>query len=173
MLRPAYIYQSKLQEEYNKTIFNDKYKYYNFVNYWDYIIKLTESSWNDIEMVSIDKDDNVLGFFRANISRESDKIQSLGIINFYDKNFVFSRDLYQFLVDLFDKYNFRKIEWTVVVGNPAEHMYDKVINKYGGRIVGIKEKGTKLIDGLYYDVKLYEIFKEDFDKARIKNTLND
>jgi hypothetical protein len=61
----------------------------------------------------------------------------------------------------------------VVVGNPAERLYDRVINKYGGRIVGIKEKSTKLIDGLYYDVKLYEIFKEDFDKARIKNTLND
>jgi len=60
-------------------------------------MKLSEDSWNDIELVSVDNQDNVLGFFRAGILRTSDKISSLGIINFYDKNLTFSRDLYQFL----------------------------------------------------------------------------
>lgn len=102
-------------------------------------------------MVNVDKDDRVLGFFRANISKESDKISSIGIINFYNRNIVFSRDMYNFLIGLFEKFNFRKIEWTVVVGNDnAEKIYDKIINKYGGRIVGIKNKSTNLIYGLYY-----------------------
>jgi RimJ/RimL family protein N-acetyltransferase len=77
--------------------------------------------------------------------------------------------MYNFLVDLFDKFNFRKIEWTVVVGNDnAEKMYDRIINKYGGKIVGVKEKSTKLIDNKYYDIKYYEIFKDDFERSRLK-----
>jgi hypothetical protein len=169
MLKPAYIYKDKLQDAYNSVIFNDKYKYYNNSNYWNYEMKLSNDSWSNIEMVSVDSKDNILGFFQASISRESDKISAIGIINFYDKNIIFSRDMYNFLVDLFDKFNFRKIEWTVVVGNDdAEKMYDRIINKYGGKIVGVKEKSTKLIDGLYYNVKLYEIFKEDFERSRFR-----
>ena len=158
----AYTYKDKLQEAYNTIIFNDKYKYYNFTNYWTHTIKLSENSWEDIEMVSVDTNDNVRGYFRAGIARDADKVSSLGIMNFYDKNATFSKDLYQFLTDLFNKYNFRKIEFTVVIGNPAEKMYNRIMKKYGGRIVGIKKLSTKLVDGLYYDVKMYEIFKEDF-----------
>jgi hypothetical protein len=163
MLKPAYTYKDKLQEVYNSIIFKDKYKYYNFNNYWEYEVKLSTDSWNNIEMVSIDKNGNVIGFLKANIERSTEKVSSLGVINFYDKNIVFSRDLYQFLVDLFNTYNFRKIEWTVVIGNKAEYMYDRIVNKYGGRVVGVKRCSTKLIDGKYYDVKLYEIFKEDWE----------
>ena len=81
-------------------------------------------------MVSVDNQDNVIGFLRASIIRTSEKVSSLGIINFYDKNLTFSRDLYQFLKELFEKYNFRKIEFNVVIGNPIEKMYDKYIDKY-------------------------------------------
>jgi len=94
--------------------------------------------------------------------RSSDKVSSLGIINFYDKNLTFSRDLYKFLKDLFEKYNFRKIEFNVVIGNPIEKMYDKYIDKYGGSIVGIRKESTRLQDGKYYDVKIYEIFRENY-----------
>ena len=66
------------------------------------------------------------------------------------------------------KYNFRKIEFTVIVGNPIEKMFDKYIGKYGGRIVGIGKESVKLPDNLFYDSKLYEIFKVDF-LARFNN----
>jgi hypothetical protein len=120
-------------------------------------------------MVSIDKNDNVLGLFRAEINRVTDKISSLVIVSFCDKcNITFSKDLYQFLQDLFEKYNFRKIEFSVVIGNPIEKMYDKYIKKYGGRIVGIKKQSSKLQDGKYYDVKLYEIFRDKYLKSKDK-----
>jgi len=48
------------------------------------------------------------------------------------------------------------------MGNPIEKMYDKYINKYGGRIIGINKQSTKLQDGNYYDVKYYEIFRDDY-----------
>lgn len=165
ILKLAYTYKDKLQQQFQNIVFQDKYKYYNYDNYWHYTLKLSEDSWNDIELVSVDNQDNVRGFFRAGISRASDKVSSLAIINFYDKNITFSRDLYQFLKDLFEKYNFRKIEFNIVIGNPIEKMYDKYINKYGGKIVGINKQSTKLQDGNYYDVKYYEIFREDYLKS--------
>ena len=60
----------------------------------------------------------------------------------------------------------RKLEFTVVVGNPIEKTYDKLIKKYGGNIVGVKHKNCKLIDNKYYDEKIYEIFREDYIKNR-------
>ena len=163
ILKLAYTYKDKLQKQFQNIVFQEKYKFY-YDNYWNYTIKLSEDSWNDIELVSVDKDDNVIGFLRATIARTSDKISSLWIINFYQPNLVFSKDLYKFLVDLFEKYNFRKIEFNVVIGNPIEKMYDKYINKYNGRIIGIGKQSTKLQDGKYYDVKFYEIFRDDYLK---------
>ncbi|OGO81270.1 MAG: hypothetical protein A2Y21_10715 [Clostridiales bacterium GWC2_40_7] len=72
--------------------------------------------------------------------------------------------MYKFIVDIFLKYNFRKIEFTVVAGNPIEKMFDKYVNKYGGRIVGVRKESVKLQDNLFYDSKLYELFKTDFIK---------
>ena len=45
-------------------------------------------------------------------------------------------------------------------------MYDKIIKKYGGNIVGIQHDSTKFDDGKYYDVKEYEIMKTDYDKYK-------
>jgi len=166
ILKLAFTYKDKLQSTFQNIVFQNKFKFYNYSNYWDCNLKLSEDSWNDIELVSVDNQDNVIGFFRASIIRTSEKVSSLGIVNFYDKNLTFSRDLYQFLKELFEKYNFRKIEFNVVIGNPIEKMYDKYIDKYGGRIIGVSSKSTRLHDGIYYDVKHYEIFRKDYLKNR-------
>ena len=42
---------------------------------------------------------------------------------------------------------------------------DKMINKYGGRIVGIYRQEAKLIDGEYYDLKMYEILASEYFKT--------
>lgn len=68
--------------------------------------------------------------------------------------------------DIFEKFHFRKLSFSVVVGNPIEPQYDKLIKKYGGRIVGIQEAQTKLIDNKYYDVKLYEILEDQYYNAK-------
>ena len=165
MLKLAHTYQDKLNKAYSSIIFQDKYKYYNCDNYWSYTKEVSKDSWNNLEFVSVDKNDNVIGYLGAGISRSTEKVASLGIMNFYDINITFSKDLYQFLHDLFMKFNFRKIEFIVVIGNPAEKMYDKYIEKYGGRIVGVSRESTKLQDNKYYDIKEYEIFRDDYLKV--------
>jgi hypothetical protein len=63
---------------------------------------------------------------------------------------------------MFEKYRFNKLNFTVVRGNPIEKTYDKLIKRYNGRIVGIKEQETKLIDGKLYDMKEYEILASHY-----------
>lgn len=62
----------------------------------------------------------------------------------------------------------RKICFTVVVGNPVESRYDRIIERYGGRIVGIHKEHTMLPDGRLYDEKMYEILRTDYMKHRKK-----
>jgi hypothetical protein len=123
-------------------------------------------------MVSVDKNDNVIGYLSASTDRSANKITSLGVINFGELSIVFSRDFYKFLDNLFTIHNFNKIEWCVVVGNTAEKMYDKIIDKYHGRVVGVNHESTILEDGKYYDVKEYEIFKRDYDKYKNKKEID-
>lgn len=166
MLKIAYPYRGAIQILWQSVVHTDKYKYYNAMNYWDYEIKLSASSWDDIAMVSVDKDGSILGMLHATIGRCANKISNVGIINFGETSYTFSKDLYLFLDSLFTNYTFRKIEWTVVIGNPAEKMYDKIIAKYGGRIVGTEKESVMLENGEYCDLKLYEMFKEDYMKNR-------
>lgn len=165
MLKLAKLYETQLNELYMNTIYQERFKYFNYSNYSNYDVELKNDSWNELEFVSVDKEDNVIGFLAAKIDRVSDHVSSLKIINFYDINITFSRDFHQFLNDLFIKFNFRKICFSVLVGNPAETMYDKYINKYNGRVVGTYKDDVRLFDGKYYDCKAYEIFKSDYLNA--------
>jgi hypothetical protein len=56
----------------------------------------------------------------------------------------------------------------VIVGNPIEKTYDKLIEKYGGKICGYAKEDIKLFDGKLYDLKNYEIMREDYIKAKEK-----
>ena len=96
------------------------------------------------------------------MDRSNNNVHDLSIINFTDNKTAFGIDLGQALKDIFEKYKFRKINFYVVVGNPIEKSYDKMIKKYGGRIIGTKKEDAKLIDGEYYDTKLYEILSTEY-----------
>jgi hypothetical protein len=163
MLKLAFSYKEKLNQPWQSVIFNEKYQFYNYGNSWNYKIELSENSNDSMEMVSVDAEDNVIGYIAAAIDRYTNKISNICAINFEEVNFTFAKDFYQFLSDLFTKYKFRKIEWRVIIGNPAEKLYDKIIGKYGGRIVGVRYQSTITTDGILRDEKEYEIFKSDYD----------
>jgi hypothetical protein len=167
MLKIAYYYKSKIQEEYQKIIYNPKYKFYVCSSYYNYEFDVGgNTNWANIEFVSVDKDDNVIGFLGASVNRDIMKVDSLRIINFKEKgNITFSKDLNQFLHELFTVHNFNKINFSVVCGNPIEKMYDKYCIKYGGRILGTYKDDVKLTDGKLYNLKIYEILKEEYLKS--------
>jgi hypothetical protein len=63
------------------------------------------------------------------------------------------------------------MKFNVVIGSPNEKIYDRLIKLYNGRIVGVFKKDVRLMDNKLYDVKHYEIFKDDFEKAQYKDEI--
>lgn len=166
MLDVALKYIDELKKLYINTWHQDKYKYYNYQCFWK-MPTFDESTWDGHDFVSLNKKGEIVGAIGYSINRPTESVCGLGIINFTDTNDVtFGKDVIQAIKDIFEKYNFRKLSCCVVIGNPIEKTYDKLIPKYGGRIVGIEKQETKLCDNRYYDVKRYEILREDYIRVK-------
>lgn len=163
MLKPAIMYKDQLESLQYQLYFEDKYKYWNCSVYYE-PLNIDPSTWSIHQFVSV-LDGEVLGFISYQISRSEDAIYNLNIVNFSDHKATFGRDVVQALKDIFEKYGFRKINFEVVIGNPIERSYDKMIKKYGGRIIGIKKEDVRLVDGKYYDRKMYEVLASEYFEA--------
>ena len=163
MLEPAIKYKDQLEKLQYNIWFNDKYKYYNYNTYYN-SMQIDDNTWNRHQFVSVFNDE-VIGYIAYDISRNDNSVDGLRIINFSDNKAVFGVDLGKALRDIFEKYKFRKLNFNVLIGNPIEKSYDKMIKKYGGRIVGTCKEDIKLSDGQYYDRKLYEIFASEYFNA--------
>lgn len=166
MLKLAYKYQQELNKKYSEIIFQDRYKWWNNGACWDYSKEMDKDSYNKLQLVSVDKDNNVLGFLEAIVDRTNNRISSISLMNFGKISHEFSKDVLRFIYFLFMKQNFRKINFHVIVGNPAELIYDKFVNKYGGRVVGTFKEDVKLEDGMFYDNKHYELFRDDYIECK-------
>lgn len=171
MLEPAILYEAGLRIKYQQTVLmNDRFKYWIGGPYVS-DLDIKAETWERFDLVSI-KDDIILGYISFDIDRQHDYVSSVSIINFHTnekdpgKNITFGRDVLEAFDKMFTKFNFRKIKFWVVVGNPIEKTYDTFIKKYGGRIIGVSKDNCKLIDGKYYDEKFYEIFRDDYIKNR-------
>ena len=164
MLVPAIMYEEELKKKMRSIWFEDKYKYYIYNNYCS-DIQIDKDSWNKHQFVSIDSNGNIIGYIAYEVCRQTNACERMAAINFTDNIAIFGMDLGQALKDIFEKFKFRKLNFSVVVGNPIERSYDKLIQKYNGRIVGVYKKDALLIDGEYYDKKAYEIMREDYMKA--------
>ena len=161
MLELAYNHKEQLDKKYSRMLLNpDKYKWV-LPSWVNYEVKIDDNTWNRLQYVSVIKNE-VIGYIECEIDRQCYYAHKLVLINFENKpSFVFSKDFYRFLKLLFFSFNLNKITFSCIVGNPIEKTYDKLINKIGGRIVGIFKREVKLLDGLIYDMKFYEVTKEN------------
>lgn len=121
----------------------------------------SRSTWDKHEFVSMNND-TLIGYMSYYINRNDYSASGFYAINFTDDKITFGRDLGIVLNDIFTKFNFRKLTFGVYVGNPIEKSYDKAINKFGGRIIGVEREAARLLDGNFYDYKTYEIFRKDY-----------
>lgn len=164
MLDIAIKHEYELSEKFQNTWFQDKYKFYNFDVYYE-DIEIANSTWNKHEFVSLNKYGEIIGYIGYGVKRHTGYCDGLAAINFSDDKITFGIDLARAIRDIFEKFNFNKLKFSVVIGNPVEKSYDKVIKRFNGRIVGIDKDETRLIDGKLYDVKRYEILRKDYLKA--------
>lgn len=167
MLDLALNYQEELTKKFRETWMDDRYKWYYAGNFYE-DVDIKHDTWNCHQYVSV-KNGEVIGSIEYKIDRSSEYAYNLAIINFEDKpSFEFSRDLGEALDKIFSRYAIRRLEWSVIIGNPIEESYDRICMKYGGRIVGTYRNRTRLTDGRYYDEKLYEIELADYIEAKRK-----
>jgi RimJ/RimL family protein N-acetyltransferase len=168
MLDYAKKYESELVKLYQDIAFDPFYNFHQFSTYRE-TFKVPDDTMSGHQFVSLFNKE-VLGYISYGIQRIENSVTSLGIIHFGGKDAeggaVFGRDVMTALKDIFEKFGFNKITFCVAVGNPIEKTYDKLIKRYGGRIVGTFKKDIKLIDGKLYDVKHYEILAEEYFNSK-------
>lgn len=162
MLALAIQYAPQLQEGYQSALLNDKYRFYWQGATRSYFIPLEQSDSHKLQYVSVGAYGNVLGFFECTLNRDTMTAYNITAMRFtphYEPEF--AADMYRFVVDLlFKQYGINRAVFNVIVGNPAERLYDGICNKYGGRVIGTFNQEAKLQDGKLYDVKYYEMMRD-------------
>lgn len=164
MLDFAQNYEKELAKRMRDTWGKDKYWYYHRSSYFSTAV-INEDTWNDTQFVSLNSSGEVIGYLGYGIDRECRYVTYLAIINFTDDS-SFGLDVMTMIKDIFERYQYRKIVFSVIIGNPIEPRYDRLIEKYGGRIVGTYKEHAMLPDGQLYDEKIYEIFRTDYLEHR-------
>lgn len=155
MLDYAIKYEDNLKQKFMSIVGTERFKYYQ-TGYTSFDLSLNLDDWNYIEMVSV-SNNNINGFLSAYIDRYVNAVSELSLISFENDNFILGLDLYKFLKML--RKRFDKINFSVNCGNPVESKYDKLVNRCGGRIVGIYKNHVRLTNGELCDKKIYEILK--------------
>lgn len=165
MLDVAIRHKDELVDKFRSVWFDEKYKFWNCSNFYEEW-EASESTKESHQLVSLDSQGEVIGYIGYWIDRVCEHVYALNIINFTDDKMTFGLDCGQAIRDIFEKFHFRKINFCVVVGNPIEKSYDRMIKRFGGTICGYYRENVKLIDGQFYDEKLYEILATDYWRAR-------
>jgi len=166
MLRYAIEYRSELAIEWLSSIGRTQNKYLICCGYNGFNFEVKEDDYHELQMVSL-KHGRILGYFSCSFDRTCRKAYEIIAVNFLgEKNLSFARDMFSFLDGIFVKYGMNKVEWSVTIGNPAEAQYDRIIKRYGGKVIGIRHETCSLVDGTRCDMKLYELMRRDYMPRR-------
>ena len=169
MLELASLHKEKLITMYRKTWRNPKYRFYSLGVYFE-DLTIEDSTWGGEQFASLNSAGEIVGYVAARYRRETESVSDLQFLSFTEGiNHVTARDMLHFIDTLFSS-RIRKISFDVVCGNPIEPTYEKLVKRYGGRVVGIMTGETRLVDGGYYDTKLFEILKSDYDRMKKKKS---
>lgn len=167
MLKPAQLYKDRLYKEYIKTWYDSNYMYYTG---WtgDQAPEIPDNNYDSHHFVSVDKDDNIIGYINYSVNWVSMSADRFGIISFKKGNIEFARDVYNAICDLFEKYHMNRISWLAYVENPAIRAYRNFIKKHGGRECGYYRQIARLQDGKFHDSVCFEILASEFKGRKRK-----
>lgn len=163
MLALAIQHAPQLQECYQRTLTDEKYRYYMH-GIRRYFIPIESDDSNKLQYVSLGVYGNVLGLFECILNRETMTAYEITALRFTPEYAPeFAADMYRFVVDvIFQQYGMQRVIYNVIKGNKAEKLYDRICERYGGRIVGTFTSEVRLFDGKLYDVKYYEMLRGQF-----------
>lgn len=161
MLQPAYLHKENLSKVWAEIALDDRSLYATHDVFVHFDQKIDDSNWAAIQFVSV-AGGKILGYFNAGVNRSAEKIDEILVFSVPDKleteMLMFMTDYVRFFDMLFTKYGFKKIEFSCIVGSPAEKFNDRLLKYNKGRVVGTFKSAVKLRDGHIYDKKWYEVF---------------
>lgn len=163
MLKPALLYAQQLKEKHIGTWFDDRYMYYRGCS-GDFDISLHDNNIDTHEFVSVDKNDNVIGYISYHVDWCAMNTDNIGIISYDLGNVEFVKDCFKAICDLFEKYHMNRIGFFVYADNPARRGYENFIKKHGGRACAYFHQIRRLSDGRLHDGIEFEILKEEFHR---------
>jgi RimJ/RimL family protein N-acetyltransferase len=161
MLKPAQLYKEQLELKNTKTWYDTDYMYWNGST-GNHNINLPDNNYEWHCFVSVDKDENVIGFISYSINWTSVSADRFGIISFDKGNMTFVKDIYEAVCNIFEKYNINRIQWSCFADNPAIRGYRNFIKKHGGRECGYHHQIARLQDGKLHDDVEFEIMASEF-----------
>lgn len=168
MLRPAQLYEQQLRDKILSSWYDlDNIFYSGYEG--NYIEELPKSNYGSHNFVSVDKDDNIIGYIKYYVNWDVMSADQFDIISFDKGNVRFIRDLFTAVCDVFEKYHMNRIEFWCYADNPAIRGYRKFINRCGGREVGYVKQRTKLQDGKLHDSVIFEIMSNEFSNHKVKS----
>lgn len=170
MLRPAQLYEEELREENIKSWYRPENIYWHG-GAGDNIPELPDNNHDRHDFVSVDKDDNIIGYISYAVNWTAMSADRFGIISFRKGSMEFAKDLYKVVCDLFEVYHMNRISWGAYEDNPAVRGYRNFIKKHGGRECGHCRQAVKLQDGKLHDSVSFEILAAEFVKKGKKNVL--
>ena len=161
MLKPAQLYEEELKTK----IIESWYKLENI--YWnggvgDSQISLPDNNYDVHHFVSVDNNDNVIGYICYNVDWNALSADSFGMISFNKNSVIFAKDIYQAVCDIFEKYNLNRMSWVSFADNPAIRGYRNFINKHGGRECAHYRQVARLQDGKLHDSVSFEILASEW-----------
>lgn len=169
MLKNAMLYQEQLKRKMWEIWYDPKYQYY-YGGDQRWTPQMSECDYDSRTIhrafVSVDPEDNVVGYIAFSWDSDLRMASSFGIMNFTDDIAIFGHDLKEAMTFIFETCQANVLEFAVVRGNPIEKSYDRIATKYGGRIVGIRTARARDMAGNLCDDKLYEITREGYLAAK-------
>lgn len=163
MLKPAQLYKEKLQEENIKSWYRPENIFWNG-GCGDSQIDIREDNHDCHQFVSVDKEDNVIGYISYAVNWSAMSAYGFGIISFRKGSIEFAKDLHEAICNLFEVYNMNRIQWGAYTDNPAIRGYRNFIKKHGGRECAHYRQIVRLQDGRLHDMVDFEILAEEFHR---------
>ena len=163
MLKPAQLYKEKLYEENLKSWYKPENIFWNGGT-GDSEIDLPDNNYDSHHFVSVDKNDNVIGYICYSVNWNALSADRFGIISFKKGSIEFARDVCTAICNIFEVYHLNRIQWFCFADNPAIRGYRNFIKKHGGRECGHYRQIARLQDGILHDSAVFEILAEEFRK---------
>ena len=165
MLTRAILYEEQLKKKYIEATSDDYFKFYFSSAHRSFNLDVCNNDYWTIQMVSVDKNNNIIGFMSVSIDDDSKVVNNFGLINFTKKpNIIFSSDVMKFLRMLRDNYNASKFEFNAFVDEAKKAVTKDIPTTYHG----VQKKQNSSMDTYYVSSWLFSSIQkcEEVEKGR-------